>query len=115
MRYRESITGVLLLVMVAGIGNAWAQTAQTPESLLDEICVHFERRYRGWLVDGFASLRAAWLDRADGIGGPIEARLPAKTLTGTFVGLDADGALLLDRPDGSRAVVAAGDVFFGTP
>lgn len=93
---------------------ACIDSAPAPGAILVELCHRFERWYRTWLADGFQPVRAAWLARADGIGGPIEARLPARTLAGTFAGLDADGALLLDRPDGSRAVVAAGDVFFGT-
>jgi BirA family biotin operon repressor/biotin-[acetyl-CoA-carboxylase] ligase len=40
-------------------------------------------------------------------------RLPNAELAGTFEDIDADGALLLRRPDNSLQRVTAGDVFFG--
>lgn len=60
---------------------------------------------------GFAAIRAAWLDRAHGLGGPIRVRLPERELTGRFDGLDAAGRLLLHRADGTVEPITAGDVF----
>lgn len=69
--------------------------------------------HKRWLAEGFAVVRSAWLDHAVGVGGPVTVRLAdARVLEGRFGGLDADGALLLDTPDGSRRPVLAGDVFF---
>ena len=68
-------------------------------------------RYRQWDEGaGFAAIRDAWLARARGVGQPIRVRLPGETLEGRFAGLDSDGALLLDRPDGRRRI-ASGEVF----
>ncbi len=94
--------------------SACVPDAPEPEFLLGEICVRFDGWYRRWLEGGFAPVREAWLVHAPAPGDPIEARLPAKTLTGTFAGLDEAGGLLIDLPDGRREVISAGDVFFGT-
>jgi BirA family biotin operon repressor/biotin-[acetyl-CoA-carboxylase] ligase len=67
-----------------------------------------------WEADGFAAVRQAWLGLARGVGGPVTVRLANETLEGVFAGLDADGVLLLDLPDGSRRGISAGDVHFGT-
>jgi len=67
---------------------------------------------------GFASIRADWLKRAEGLGRPIRVRLPERELTGIFEALDEAGRLVLRRADGVADTVTAGDVFplqaFGT-
>lgn len=69
--------------------------------------------YARWQAEGFAPVRAAWLARAVNRGGPVVVRLSDRELAGTFVDLDSDGVLLLDRGDGGAPVrIAAGDVFF---
>lgn len=64
-----------------------------------------------WREQGFAAIRAAWLDRADGLGTDIQVRLADRTYQGRFESLDEDGALILLEPDGNRRRVTAGDVF----
>ena len=64
-----------------------------------------------WRNYGFAGVRAAWLARAAGVGAKLEARLGSETLTGTFAGLAADGALLLTLTDASVRTIHAGEVF----
>jgi BirA family transcriptional regulator, biotin operon repressor / biotin---[acetyl-CoA-carboxylase] ligase len=60
----------------------------------------------------FASIRAAWLARAAGIGAPVTVRLPTRDAHGTFLGMDASGRLVLDGAFG-REAIDAGDLFFG--
>jgi len=67
---------------------------------------------QSWRATGFLALRQLWLDRAKGIGGPVVVRLDQDTLCGDFLGLDADGALLLQPANGTVRPVHAGDVFF---
>jgi BirA family biotin operon repressor/biotin-[acetyl-CoA-carboxylase] ligase len=69
-------------------------------------------RWRGG--EGFAAIRADWLDRASGLGEEIQARLPGRTLVGRFEALDENGCLLLRLADGSIETIVAGDVFAGS-
>jgi len=60
-----------------------------------------------WRGEGLAPVRARWLERAH----PIGSALAANGVEGLFEGLDAQGALLLRRADGSIETIRAGDVF----
>jgi BirA family biotin operon repressor/biotin-[acetyl-CoA-carboxylase] ligase len=60
---------------------------------------------------GFASIRMDWLKRAEGLGKPIRARLHDYEMNGLFETIDDAGHLVLQRPDGAKETVAAGDVF----
>jgi BirA family biotin operon repressor/biotin-[acetyl-CoA-carboxylase] ligase len=66
-----------------------------------------------WRLEGFAPIRAAWLDRAIGLGGPIMVRLENETSIGTFVDLKDDGALVMKDESGQDRLILAGDVFVG--
>jgi len=61
---------------------------------------------------GFMPLRKAWLARAQGLGRPVTARLPNKTIMGLALGMDEDGALKLKKDSGEIVKIHAGDVFF---
>ena len=87
--------------------------ALTVPAVLDVFLARFGSWYRRWSAEGLAPVRAAWLARAAGLGGPVTVRLHAETLWGSFIGLDGDGALLLDPGSGAPVRrIAAGDVFF---
>jgi BirA family biotin operon repressor/biotin-[acetyl-CoA-carboxylase] ligase len=60
--------------------------------------------------DGFASIRADWLERAAGLGEPIKVRLPDRQLAGCFSGVDEAGRLLLETA-GKIETITAGEVF----
>lgn len=93
---------------VAGEGRAPAV-----EPTLQALLTHLAH-WRGLLRhEGFTAIRSAWLARAAGLGQSITARLPNQTLSGIFRDLDADGALLLETPDGRRHRITAADLFFG--
>jgi BirA family biotin operon repressor/biotin-[acetyl-CoA-carboxylase] ligase len=82
-----------------------------PEAMLGALAGSFLAWYERWRDGaGFATIRAEWLARAQGLGQPIRVRLPGETRAGVFAGLDTDGALLLDTGEG-RQRVAAGEVF----
>ena len=57
--------------------------------------------------DGFAPVRARWLDLAH----PKGAALTTSAGTGLFETLDGNGALILRLADGSTRAIHAGDVF----
>lgn len=84
----------------------------SPANLLSNLGVRWEQRIHEWnRGEGFAATREAWLLRASGIGEAVEVRLPQQTLSGIFESINEEGALLLQRPNGERIAVAAGDVF----
>jgi BirA family biotin operon repressor/biotin-[acetyl-CoA-carboxylase] ligase len=85
----------------------------SPDEALEGLSIAFEELLTLWLSKGFEPIRAAWLERAVGVGGVCTAHLPNEAVEGTAEGLDADGALLLRLPSGERRRITAGDVFFG--
>jgi BirA family biotin operon repressor/biotin-[acetyl-CoA-carboxylase] ligase len=62
-----------------------------------------------WQQDGFAPVRAAWLERAHAAGERMDVRLAGETVQGAFADLDNSGALVLDQ-NGTRRRIMAGDV-----
>jgi BirA family transcriptional regulator, biotin operon repressor / biotin---[acetyl-CoA-carboxylase] ligase len=60
--------------------------------------------------DGFATIRAAWVDRAMPVGRKIEIKTNDGPVAGTFAGLDHDGALLIDLAPDIRRRFTYGDV-----
>ena len=86
--------------------------APSPDDALCVLAARLAHWYGVWMNEGFERLRAAWLARAGGLGGPIRARLAShETRTGVFEGIDAAGALLLNE-QGRVRTIAAGEVFF---
>ncbi|MBW8726257.1 MAG: biotin--[acetyl-CoA-carboxylase] ligase [Inquilinus limosus] len=90
---------------------AGAQEA-TVEALLERLAAALDRRLAEWRAGGFDATRAAWLERAVGLGARIKVRLETETLEGVFEQIDPSGALIL-RTDTGRHSITAGDVFFG--
>ena len=58
-----------------------------------------------------AAFSQAWLARAHSVGTPLEVHAgPGERISGTFDGIEPDGAMRLRRDDGTVDVVRAGDV-----
>ncbi len=86
--------------------------APSPDDALCVLAARLAHWYGAWMDEGFETLRAAWLARAGGLGGPIRARLASReTREGVFEGIDAAGALLLNE-QGRLSSIAAAEVFF---
>lgn len=85
----------------------------TVAEVLSAYLAGLQRWFAIWLAEGFDPVRAAWLDRALGVGQAVRVNLAGRSLDGRFDSLDGDGALLLAGPGGAIARVTAGDVFFG--
>ncbi|WP_398470458.1 biotin--[acetyl-CoA-carboxylase] ligase [Tardiphaga sp.] len=63
---------------------------------------------------GFGAIRAAWLDRAAGLGEPVSVQAGTSTITGIFDTIDDAGCLIVATADGRRVPISAGDVHFGS-
>lgn len=59
---------------------------------------------------GFAHVREAWLQRAGAIGEPLTVNAARGPVSGTFAGIDEQGALLIADADGRQLSFAFGDV-----
>lgn len=86
--------------------------AVDPIDFLKTLAPVFVRWLDVWRGEGFAPIRARWLDRAHPIGAPLRmADQDGGTIDGRFDGLDSNGALLLRLADGGVRVIHAADVF----
>lgn len=84
----------------------------TPRDILETFAGELDTWLKTWNNgSGFAVIREAWLKRAHVPGTPISVKLPKETLSGTFAGIDDQGALIMILPDGQKKLVTAGDVF----
>jgi len=83
-----------------------------PDAFLIWLAACFLARHEEWQHRGFAATRAAWLERAAGLGGDIAVELPGERLTGRFATIDPSGALVLEA-GGTARTISAGDVHFG--
>jgi BirA family biotin operon repressor/biotin-[acetyl-CoA-carboxylase] ligase len=81
--------------------------------MVASFCRHFDIWCGIWLTQGFLPVRESWLRRARGVGEPLTVRLEKETIAGTFTGVDAQGALIVETADGTRCITS-GDVFFAT-
>ena len=95
------------------ISFAKAGASVLPAALLERYLEQFENYRKALKKDGFSAIREIWLQRAQGLGRPLTARLPGTTLSGTFRDLDLDGALVLEEPSGARRRITAADVYLG--
>jgi BirA family biotin operon repressor/biotin-[acetyl-CoA-carboxylase] ligase len=86
-----------------------------PQTLLD----HIAEATAIWLAiweegRGFPSVRDAWLNRAHPLGERMSINTGAERVSGTFLGLDQDGALIIETEGGTRQFTF-GDVSLEAP
>jgi BirA family biotin operon repressor/biotin-[acetyl-CoA-carboxylase] ligase len=113
--------------VVVGIGvnvaqhppaTAWPATSlaslgavsASAEAVLERLVAEWDHWYRRWRGDGFAAIRAAWLERAFALGQTIELTQNGGARRGRFLGLDATGALLLETVVGTRETHRFGNI-----
>lgn len=80
-----------------------------PGDVLVTLQGHFQTRLRQSRAD-FESQRQDWLGLAEGLGETVSVRAGDAVIEGIFTGLEADGALRLQLPDGSARIIRAGEV-----
>lgn len=83
----------------------------TPHDFLDLLAPAFAAREESFATYGFAPTRSAWLARAARLGETVTARTARDEITGTFETVDEAGHIVLNTPQGRRAIAAA-EVFF---
>lgn len=94
------------------LAAAGAAVDVTAGLVLERYAASFAAWYARFRTQGFAPVRAAWLNAAKGLGQEVTVRLAEGSFTGRLADLDESGGLLVDTATG-RQRVTAGDVFFG--
>jgi len=84
----------------------------TPAHVLTVLTRSLHKWLAKWRDGGFGIIRTEWLNCGPNVGSDVAVGLPEGAVSGTFIGLDDDGALLLETRKGQRRIVA-GDVLFG--
>lgn len=84
----------------------------TPAALLAALAPAYALRERQFVTEGFAATRRDWLAKAARMGEVITARTMTETITGTFVTLGHDGALVLSDDKGGWRSIPAADIYF---
>lgn len=102
------ITGRTTISLAALTGRA----APAPEDVAAVLAERFEDWVERFEAAGFGEIRAAWLERAYGVGERIEAQAAGGAVEGRFETLDEAGALIVVDTAGARHAVTAGEVFF---
>ena len=119
-RVEALILGIGVNVASHPEGSAWPATDLAAEGakialepLLERLAAALDRWIGIWGREGFAPVRARWMELALGAGERMELRLEHRVLAGRFIEIDAEGALLLAPTDGSPPQkIRAGEVFF---
>ena len=99
-------------VEIRDIATSLQQVVGKPvarEEVLAAFCNHFESLLEA-AASGDAAPFAAWRDRLVNLGRPVVANGAVERIEGVAVDVDATGALVIERGDGSRVTVDAGDV-----
>ena len=98
-------------------GRATADLAGTivPQAFAPLLAASFARLLEGWRAAQPEAFARAWLARAHPVGTPLAAHTGKNELvSGTFAGIEPDGALRLDVA-GDVQVIRAGDVALANP
>jgi BirA family transcriptional regulator, biotin operon repressor / biotin---[acetyl-CoA-carboxylase] ligase len=68
-----------------------------------------------WRAGGFAAVRPAWLARGCGVGDQVRLRLATGELTGRFLDVTEQGALLVGQDGDRRRQITAGELIYPGP
>ncbi len=84
----------------------------TVESVLNTLLKTINIYYDLYSKKGFKEIQNLWISEAYRLHEKINVRLPQKTLSGIFEGLDEEGTLLLRLDNGVLERITAGEVYF---
>ncbi|MCL0038998.1 biotin--[acetyl-CoA-carboxylase] ligase, partial [Dehalococcoidia bacterium] len=78
--------------------------------LVQEILAQLESLYQDFQVSGFEPVRMRWKALSNTIGARVSISSEGKQVDGEAIDIDGDGALILQKTDGTLERVLAGDV-----
>jgi BirA family biotin operon repressor/biotin-[acetyl-CoA-carboxylase] ligase len=79
-------------------------------ALLQDILFEIESLYGELVKSGFEPIRARWKALSNTIGANVVVSMPTEQVKGLALDIDSDGALILQKEDGSREKIMAGVV-----
>jgi BirA family biotin operon repressor/biotin-[acetyl-CoA-carboxylase] ligase len=86
----------------------------TPQAFAPLLAGKFAQLLAEWRTADPAAFAQAWLARAHPVGTVLEVHSgPGERISGTFDGIESDGAMRLKRNDGMIDIIRAGDVSLG--
>jgi BirA family biotin operon repressor/biotin-[acetyl-CoA-carboxylase] ligase len=85
-----------------------------PQAFAPVLAAKFAQLLAVWRASDLAQFAQAWMARAHPVGTELEVHSgPGERVSGTFDGIEPDGAMRLRR-DGMIDVIRAGDVYLGS-
>lgn len=125
----KKLAGILLEreedKIIAGIGVNVAKAPQSTDLIYpvtslegkkeaQEIAQDIIKSLTKWLEifekEGFEPVRLKWMTLAEGLNRQIEVKLPCEKITGRFVDISSQGAILLETEKKTIRQITAGDV-----
>lgn len=83
-----------------------------PEKMLDVIMRNYFSLYGLWLMEDFAPIRQAWLEKAFGLGDVITTNIHGNRISGVFETIDSNGNIIIRLACGEKYYISSGEVFF---
>jgi BirA family biotin operon repressor/biotin-[acetyl-CoA-carboxylase] ligase len=80
--------------------------APETDAALPVLLEAFNHRFSEWDASGFRAVRCSWLARAHPPGSPLRVTSGSGSMTGRFVDLASDGALIVETADGLVRIIA---------
>lgn len=78
--------------------------------LLNRVLINFEELYEIVKKEGFEPILALWKEYAFTLGQEVKVIAPNETYEGKAIDIDSEGLLIVEKKDGTKVKVLAGDV-----
>jgi BirA family biotin operon repressor/biotin-[acetyl-CoA-carboxylase] ligase len=76
---------------------------------VQELLLEFDELYQKFLKDRFSSILEEWRNMSDTIGEWVKITTQSRTLYGEAIGIDSEGALIIETSDGRLEKIVAGN------
>jgi len=85
-------------------------TAVSRQIFIVRLLRELDKEYRRFCQSGFGPVREEWASFCNAFGREVTVDVGTTRLQGPFAGIDHDGALLMQQPDGRLERILSGDV-----
>ncbi len=76
---------------------------------VQKLLLEFDQLYQKFLKDGFSSILEEWRNMSETIGEWVKITTQSRTLYGEAIGVDSEGALIIETGDGRLEKIVAGN------